>query len=447
MVTRADIGGTRPVTPVAAIRITPSINDASQEAFDRLSKFPVGKLLQAQVLSRLNDGAFMVKVSDLPMRLNLPAGTQPGDVVELTLVATHPRPAFSLSASAGNAAGASLSNAARLIGQALQTAQDDGAPATLVGKAPLVSSPAASPVQVATALKNTLTFSGLFYESHLYQWASGNRPLAELMREPQAQHSHRALLAALRNGTSADPTQLGGKAALNTAAFQAGPHGLNGSDPDPLLQHARQLPGGAQILPAPGDSPFTKTASAEAPPSHAPTPEETAQTNKGAVAPDAKTLASGRQNEMLTQSLLAVTHAGEEQQVDPKTAARPETLGNEAARMIGLQLDTLEHRHVAWQGELWPGQRMEWEVTEDTPKNETGETEMSWQSVVRFELPTLGTISASIRLTGDRLQVHVRTSDEVSASLLRAHGGELASALEASGSALEQLTVKRDEPI
>lgn len=137
--------------------------------------------------------------------------------------------------------------------------------------------------------------------------------------------------------------------------------------------------------------------------------------------------------------------AMEDNPAQQKTGLSTDMLSNEMARMISMQLDTLEHRHLAWQGELWPGQPMEWDVTEETPKENAEEAESSWHSKVRFELPTLGTISASICLTGGRLQVHVRAADEVSASVLRANGNTLASALEAAGSALEILTVKHED--
>jgi hypothetical protein len=132
---------------------------------------------------------------------------------------------------------------------------------------------------------------------------------------------------------------------------------------------------------------------------------------------------------------------------EAETAVRAETMSSESVRMISLQLDTLEQRHVAWHGELWPGQPMEWEVTEEAPDRRPDDPEKSWQSAVRFELPTLGPVSATIRLTGERLQVQVRTANEAAASLLRTHGGELSSALEAAGSPLDQLTVKRDESV
>ena len=55
---------------------------------------------------------------------------------------------------------------------------------------PLTSLPPQSPEEtgrLARKLADTVEFSGLFYESHLAQWADGSRPRALLAREPQAQ--------------------------------------------------------------------------------------------------------------------------------------------------------------------------------------------------------------------------------------------------------------------
>jgi hypothetical protein len=90
---------------------------------------------------------------------------------------------------------------------------------------------------------------------------------------------------------------------------------------------------------------------------------------------------------------------------------------------------------------------MEWEVSEDPPeKDSEPAAQSSWTSTVRFQLPTLGQISATIRLTGDRVHIQASTTSEAAASSLRAHGSELADALAAVGSPLDSLTVKRDEP-
>jgi hypothetical protein len=54
---------------------------------------------------------------------------------------------------------------------------------------PLTSLPPQSPDEtgrLALTLRDTVEFSGLFYESHLARWAAGLRPRALLAREPQA---------------------------------------------------------------------------------------------------------------------------------------------------------------------------------------------------------------------------------------------------------------------
>jgi hypothetical protein len=427
MISRADLTGARPVGSIELIRPAAPIGDARQEAFDRFAQQAVGKQFRAEILSRLNDGSFMLKLADIAVRMNLPAGAQVGDTLDLTLIAAQPRPTFLLGAPADPAdtadANTTLSNAGRMIDKLLQVAQKEGAPAALVGKTPVVPSPSATTAQVASALKETLTFSGLFYESHVGQWASGDRPLSDLLREPQAKNSSPLLLAtALRGNPAADralPTAL--PTAAPTAAPPDTPDTLYANDGEaaPIAASARESVNGSQ--------PKTEPTPPTAPAVGKPPPEDAAAaiTSKATESHDAST-AIGSQ-------------AG--------AAPRAETLNSESVRMISLQLDTLEQQRVVWQGELWPGQPMEWEVTKDAPDSKVPAAERSWQSVVRFELPTLGAVAASIRLTGSRLQVQVRAAKEDTASLLRTHGNELASALDAAGSPLDQLTVKRDDSI
>ena len=119
----------------------------------------------------------------------------------------------------------------------------------------------------------------------------------------------------------------------------------------------------------------------------------------------------------------------------------------ESARLINLQLDSLERQRFMWQGELWPGQPMQWEVSRDAPDSAAEDAPQAWQSVVRFELPTLGAVAATINLVGDRLTVQVRTASEATAKSLRAHGNALANAMDGAGSPLDLLTVKRDAEV
>lgn len=377
MLPRVDLNSPRPRTTVdsgtTAAPATPATpvtaaGDARQDVFRRLTQIAIGKELQVMVDSMLDDGNFLVKVADTTARMALPQGTKAGDVLPMVFIAKEPRPTFLLTQQGGSAP-ATLSDAARLIGQALQSTAQQGKPAVLQAQQPLLPAPPNNTQQVANALQDGLNHSGLFYESHLHEWVQGSRSLQDLAREPQAQQA-----------AGGKPQQAGAELARL---------------PDQMRDAA-----GAEKL--------------------AGMLRDALPTASGSRATDA---------DVLTRADMAAPP------LDP-----------EAARMIGLQLNTLETQQVRWHGELWPGQKMEWEVSEDTPERTPGEVqEPVWNSKVRFELPHLGTVSASIRLVGNSVQVQVEAADEAAADSLRRHGDGLAARIEASGAALDSLLVKRGE--
>jgi flagellar hook-length control protein FliK len=130
------------------------------------------------------------------------------------------------------------------------------------------------------------------------------------------------------------------------------------------------------------------------------------------------------------------------------TAVRTPSLTQNAAQTINLQLNTLEQNRITWQGELWPGQHFEWEVSDESSRGaQTGgnENQAAWQSVVKFELPHLGKISATINLAGGHVQMRVNTASAGAASVLTVHGSELADALNEAGSPMDSLIIKQDE--
>ncbi|MES2935514.1 MAG: flagellar hook-length control protein FliK [Pseudomonadota bacterium] len=416
MLLRADAVTIKPVAPVEAPSAVAPIGDARQEAFQRAVQLTIGQKLQGEILSRMNDGTYLVKVAGTAARMMLPPGTQVGGTVALTLMSMEPRPTFALGADdtalsnlgkladgaqqnsklsrapqlvyldihaddtsdaalanqrvptkterlvdhfvqisgliqqteEGDAAAAlrgkilqttadaehaltggkdqssapaAFSSTGRLINQMIQTAQQHGAASALQSARPLLASATANTTQVATALQDTLAFSGLFYEAHVNEWADGKRSMADLMREPQAQ--------------------------LNNQAS--------------------------------------------------------------------------------------------------------DTSNVALAQLVNQQLTTLEHQRARWQGEIWPGQQLEWEVQKDAPDQSgnayVDEDKQPWQSSVRFELPLLGAVSATIQLVGDHVQIQVRTASETTATSLRSFAGRLTDTLGAAGTQLDLLTVKQDSNV
>lgn len=117
---------------------------------------------------------------------------------------------------------------------------------------------------------------------------------------------------------------------------------------------------------------------------------------------------------------------------------------SEAAQMLRLQLETLEHSQVLWRGEAWPGLPMEWGVADDGG-SQADPAERNWQSVLRFHFDKLGTVAATINLSGGQVQLALRTEDDAVSQRLRGAAGSLADALQAAGTPLHVMTVRREE--
>lgn len=156
------------------------------------------------------------------------------------------------SSAAGPDDGVSLSAAARAVSAIL----DDraGAAAKIIGTEALL--PSSSLAGLAASLGRTVANSGLFYESHLAQFAAGTRSLADLVQEPQARldPSLKAAMALPAAGPaeSAQALQSSERSALLENAY-ASNHDAEGLEPtakpagaaapDALRSHAAGLAG------------------------------------------------------------------------------------------------------------------------------------------------------------------------------------------------------------
>ena len=365
--------GMAPVAPVKGTRPADTVAEPRQAEFQRSLQGMVGKSMTGQVMGRMTDGSYLVRVAGTPARMQLPAGAQLGAEIPLLLVGINPRPSFQIGAGADPRAGAmltyadaqaepeaaaaqgaqagmrtggaaaallgrapltpanllpslnadtpapELSSTARAISTVLSQAESvPGAPLSLIGKTSLMATPGTDPSQVAQNLRDAVGSSGLFYESHVAEWADGKRPLASLLLEPQMQKTLQGEV--MKNGTD-----------------------------------------------------------------------------------------------------LA------------------------AAQLINLQLHTHEQARVQWQGEAWPGQKMQWDITKDGPDGgqHPGQDEdaTAWRSSVRFQFPLLGDLSAQVVLQGGNVQIQMQAGSEASAETLRQHAARLEASMEAAGWPLSSLTI------
>lgn len=370
-----------------------ALGDPRQQAFQRALAGQLGKPMQAHVLARLADGSAVVRVADTQARMMLPAGAQVGSDIPLKLVAINPRPTFEYS-SGGTAA---------LI---------EATPAPPAGQAP-----AAAPAQPDAEGAATFIPHG---------------ETGPLLYRPDGKAPAGAAAAAAASQAAA---------AARGAELQ---HAAQAGDPSTTLSPAGKVIGEVMAAVMRLEHPAAAV-TASTPALAAPTPDA------AAIAP-ALRQALGKSG-LFYESHVAEWARGQrdiaELAAEPQMASRPGAPTEpQAAELINLQLAAHETGQLAWQGQLWPGQPMQWEIRRDAPQREPGREAGSeaagapvWKSRLRLSFPGLGELQATLVLAAGQVAVRVEPEQEQVAGVLRAQARALSDALEASGIALAAFAV------
>lgn len=118
------------------------------------------------------------------------------------------------------------------------------------------------------------------------------------------------------------------------------------------------------------------------------------------------------------------------------------------APLVRQQLEALATQSVAWSGQIWPGQTLDWEI-EAPPRDHDGEPENAaqhWRTQLRLTLPRLGEISAELALAPHGVSIALAVPAPNTADDLRRAETALAGALAAVGIPLRGMKVERHEP-
>jgi hypothetical protein len=114
--------------------------------------------------------------------------------------------------------------------------------------------------------------------------------------------------------------------------------------------------------------------------------------------------------------------------------SRETAVDQRAQPVVAEQLSTLQNGHLVFRGDLFPGQRMEWTVTErEAHRNPSGERERSWETSLKLNLPRLGPVQVTLNLDGMHINLDVRAESEKTVPLLEAERGRLAEQLRTAG--------------
>ncbi|KVE20801.1 flagellar hook-length control protein FliK [Burkholderia vietnamiensis] len=278
--------------------------------------------------------------------------------------------------------------------------------------------PAAPPTAaLRAALAQAVSESGLFYESHLAQWLAGQRPLAALMREPQAR------LATVPVQTAADAAQ------------------HDAPDPlDELLAQRAPLPAARAAV-----SSGASAAGSAAP--HASMPNASAAARGGApgAAGMADPLGELPDAHWATPARAALAAASADPQAQPQSSA---AVHPAAVAIVRQQLDALATDQFRWTGEAWPGARLDWTIEPNDPggraprggDGDAGDG-IAWRTRLTLTLPSLGTVDAELVLNGAQLVARLRANSAGAGRLTR-NEAALRQRFEGSGLQLGGLSIR-----
>ena len=448
------VGRTEPVSR------TERIGDPGQEAFQRAMAHMLGKPVQALIASRLADGSFLVKLNDTMARMQLPGNATVGSTLELTLVAVTPRPTFELNSNGRTAtllasavpAGAQAAASPTASAMASAAQLPPGKPGILASAAPSTTTPAghilplptgasaigAGPLVTTTPAGNTLlmpaipdaTLTGLTKPGAELA-APGARAGLIQSQAPGAALLGKALPApavlqtgAEPNTTPAAPATLSQTAQMLTAVLRAA-LSQTGS-PGRIMART-------PIAATPGMAPATLAGALDEAVSNSGLFYEShvAEWSRGQ-----RSIGQLAQ-EPLMQQMQQLQRAGADIETVRRQMAPTEPA---VAHAIDLQLQVQEQQRVAWQGQVWPGQDLRWDIERradgdsPAPDGQAGEEAASWHSTLTLRFAALGEIGARLVLSGDQILLRLDAGSEEVAALLRTRSGELESALHAGGS-------------
>ncbi|MDP1733985.1 MAG: flagellar hook-length control protein FliK [Sulfuritalea sp.] len=359
------------LTPVAPVSEIPA----------DLVELRPGQTFSARIQEVLPENTYKALVAGRSLTLALPQGAKAGDTLELVVVDRTPslvvaqlthRNSPGDAAAGANPQFANLSRTAQLIGSLLAR---DGAPpppaALTRGRALLPAAfadTARLAAELAPQLAKAVGQSGLFYEAHQVQWVMGQRPMKDLLVEPQARHAPREAPA---------PGQESGGLPARPAANASPPQQ---SGPMAILQ---SLFGNEEAR--------RQVAAQQAPP-------------------------------------------GNPVQIVPEDL-RP---------LVQQQLDAAATQRMAWQGEVWPGQSLDWQIEPDGQRTggEQTDSEGSWITSLRLVTPRLGEIDARLSLAPEGVRIVIATPAGASAADLLEAAPSLEKSMAAAGVPLLALQVK-----
>ena len=126
-----------------------------------------------------------------------------------------------------------------------------------------------------------------------------------------------------------------------------------------------------------------------------------------------------------------------------QTQASGQLVAPQAQPLVQQQLEALATQNFSWQGQVWPGQEMRWEIDENAARNgqESDETAPKWSTRLHLTLPNLGEVDAQVRLQGNQITLVMSSDNAETRDLMRSSSFALRSQLDEAGLLLTSMGV------
>ena len=337
----------------------------AQEISDKLSGLTSGQRVLAEIQTLLPNGTYRAIINQRDVTLALPFAAKSGDSLELEVVdsdgkltlAVISKPSSEAARLPAESVPTTLSRTGQLISNLLGNSGEGKSAQTatsLNGNLPIAGAPPASAQDLLPLLKQAITQSGMFYESHQAEWVDGRLDKNALLQEPQGKLTPANLT--LSNGHLAEQN-------------------------------------------------ITSRTGSEAP-----------------------------------QTLATLTESGSNKSTG-NTSPAGQLVSPDALPLVRQQLDALATQNFSWQGQVWPGQEMRWEIEEEAARRDSGgeEAPANWQTRLSLTLPKLGGVDAQIRLQGSQISLVLSAGSAETQELLRTSTDALRKQLDEAGLSLASL--------
>lgn len=92
-------------------------------------------------------------------------------------------------------------------------------------------------------------------------------------------------------------------------------------------------------------------------------------------------------------------------------------IAKELLPLVQQQLHTLEHHHLVWMGQVWPGQQMQWEIQGEPEQQTQQQSERQWSTELELALPGLGDVHARLVFAESGLRLTLHAADTATVDL------------------------------